>query len=286
MAIKHILAPVSGDREAPHVALCALKLAEELQAHVTATNIPFSPTAAVIPEATISPGVYSELQRTMDEFNTQRSAKARRFFDNAVALTKTAIVDTPVCARASTTWVDLTTLDNASIAGLSRLSDLVIMDKPADACPVADMSAFEDALFDAKRPVLLLPKGTQEIDCNNVAIAWNGSSEAAQAAKSVLDLITPGARVTIIQVGDIREGRMSSEALVDYLGWHCHAAVVRKVADKPKGTTDILLNEAKAAGAGVLVVGAYSHSRTRELFLGGVTRRLLSSANLPLLMAH
>jgi nucleotide-binding universal stress UspA family protein len=284
MAIKHILAPVSGDRESPHVALCALKLAEELQAHVTATNIPFSTTTAVIPEAAISPGIYSQLRETMDELNTQRSARARRFFDNAVALTKTAIVDKPVCARASATWVDLDALNNASIAALSRLSDLVVMDKPADT--VSDMDAFEDTLFDAKRPVLLLPAGTQEINCDNIAIAWNGSNEAAQAVKSALDLIAPGARITIIQVGEVREGRMSAEALADYLGWHCHAPIMRKLADKPKETTEILLNEAKAAGARMLVVGAYSHSRTRELFLGGVTRWLLSRADLPLLMAH
>ena len=104
MAIKHILAPVSGDRDAAHVALYALKLAEELKAHVTATNIPLSTTTSLIPEAAISPGVYAELRKAVDEANAQRTARARRFFDNAVALTKTPIVDTPICARASTAW--------------------------------------------------------------------------------------------------------------------------------------------------------------------------------------
>lgn len=286
MAIKHILAPVSGDRDAAHVALCALKLAEELKAHVTATNIPLSTTPALIPEAAISPAVYAELRKTLDDANVQRSARARRFFDNAVALTKTPIADTPVCARASTTWVDLSALDDSRIATLAQMADLLVVDRPGDAKAFVEMETFEDGVFSAKRPVLMVPSNTKEIVCDNIAVAWNGSREAAEAVRCAMDLVSPGVKITIIQVGEIRGAHISADTLTDYLGWHCHAPILRKVTDKPKATADVLLAEAKAAGAQLLVAGAYSHSRTRELLLGGVTRQFLARADLPLLMAH
>ena len=182
--------------------------------------------------------------------------------------------------------MDLATLDDSRIATLAQMMDLLVIDMPGDTNAFAEIDAFEDGVFGAKRPVLLVPPGTKEVACDNIAVAWNGSREAAEAVKCAMDIVTPGAKIFIIQVGEIRNAHISADSLMDYLGWHCHAPVLRKVTDKPKATADVLLSEAKAAGAQLLVAGAYSHSRTRELLLGGVTRRLLVHADLPILMAH
>jgi nucleotide-binding universal stress UspA family protein len=286
MPVKHILAPVSGDHESQHVFMSALNLAEELDAHVTATNIPIPASAYVIPEMAVSLAAYGGLQKTFDDVNVRRAARARQDFDRAVAVTKTAIVDTPVCARASTTWIDAARLPNGAVETLGRCADLVAVALPGDDSSFAEMEIFEDAIFGAACSALVVPNGIHRIARDNFAVAWNGSTEAVAAVKCMLSLAKPDAKITVIQVGDLRRGRIPAETLMDYLGWHCLAPTLRKVADQPHATTEVLIQEAKAASADLLVVGAYSRSRTREMLWGGVTRRLLTGSDLPLLMAH
>ena len=92
--------------------------------------------------------------------------------------------------------------------------------------------------------------------------------------------------VDIIQVGDIPVGNATSEALVNYLGWHGILAKIRKVEDKTKSTGKIIVTEAKAVSASFLVLGAYTHSPLRELILGGVTQTMISTGTIPMIMAH
>ena len=286
MPIKHILAPLTGDREAYHVPLCALKLADELKAHVTAASIPLPTASYVLPEAGIAPGAYAGLLSSLENVNAGRSAKARQLFDRAVAETKLAIVDTPVCAHGSTHWVDGTKLADSTIFALSRLVDLVVIDTPDPKGGTSEVEIFEDAIFTARRPVLIVPKGTSQILRKNAAVAWNGSAEAIASVKQALDLLEPGAKITIIQVGEVERGGAAAEELADYLGWHCFEPVIRRVSDKPSGTANIIMTEAKGVGASLLIMGAYTHGRMREMFLGGVTREFLASTDLPLFMAH
>lgn len=286
MAIKHILAPVTGDRSSNHVPLCALRIAEDLNAHVTAMNVPLPVSTYVVPDAIIPPTAYAELRKTLDDVNARRTTQARQDFDSAVAVTKTRIVDTPICNHASTSWVDAAKLDDGTVSSLGRCADLIVIDRPGAGNNFAEMALFESAVFGARRPTLVLPPGAAKLARDNVAIAWNGSAEAMEAVKCALDLVAPGAKITIIQVGDISPGRITADTLMEYLGWHCAAPVLRKISDGVHAPSDILLGEAKAAGAAFLIVGAYSHSRTREMLLGGVTRQFLTGADMPLFMAH
>ena len=121
---------------------------------------------------------------------------------------------------------------------------------------------------------------------SKVVVAWNGSAEAARAVEHVIGLFTPNTKVTVLQIGDIRTGRLPAERLVDYLGWHCFETELRRVPDQPHNTSGIILDEAKRAQAGCIIMGAYTHSRTREMLLGGVTDFLLRHSPYPLLMAH
>jgi nucleotide-binding universal stress UspA family protein len=285
MPIKQILVPATGGADTAHVPLCAMNLAKPFAAHVVVSYADAAPEAYVTPvDVPVAPIFYSQLHEAVGKMRAELRQKARAHFDAAVAATKLPIVDKPTCAQASAVWMDGADVENAPIAALGPLADLIVIHKPGERAD--DWLLLEDALFVARRPVLVLPNNHAEVDCRRVVVAWNGSNEAAAAAQRAVDLMLPGAKVTIVQVGEVKGGGRGAEYLGDYLGWHCLETAYRRSADEGGGTGRVLHYEAKNAGAGLIVMGAYGHSRLREMVLGGVTRYMLEHATIPLLLVH
>ena len=87
-------------------------------------------------------------------------------------------------------------------------------------------------------------------------------------------------------VGNGPEPAPSADELARALAWHGISAQVRRIEQGSRRVRDILLSEATAMAADLLVIGAYSHSRLRQVVFGGVTEHMLDHAELPVLMAH
>jgi nucleotide-binding universal stress UspA family protein len=290
MTIKHIVVPITGNRDAHHLPLAALRLADTLNAHVSVTSTWMPQNLYLAPEIGLLPISYSALRESLAEIEAARHRLARQFFDQAVATTKTPIADTPVantsmCARASTAWVDSAELERGATLTLGRLADLVVMDQPGQPDSFPEMQIFEDTVLRLHRPALIIPPSVSQVGRARAVIAWNGSTEAAKAVSAAVDLLAPGAVLTIVQAGVLRDGAPSAEDLATYLGWHCFETRVHCLP----ATHDIaalLLAEAKTADADMVIMGAYTHSQTREMIFGGVTAHMLAHADLPVLMAH
>ncbi len=287
MPVRHILAPVTGEAEGAHVPLCALHLAQRLSAHVTA-GFSDSTTSFLAPpiDMAMAPGGYDVFYSALSAFRQEKRAQARAFFDTAVAATKVPIVSKPMCTQASTAWLDGDSPDRGPISTYGSLADLIVVNLPGERSGRVDWAVVESALFGARRPALVLPAGRTEVDFLRPVIAWNGSVEAANAVRGALDLFEPRSKIGILQIGRLREGFLPADRLVDDLGWHCLSAELHQVEDSPRRTGDIILREAKLLGASILVMGAYTHNRAREMILGGVTNHVLRHANIPLLLAH
>ncbi|TAL03253.1 MAG: universal stress protein [Rhodospirillaceae bacterium] len=286
MTIKHILVPLTGAGHENHVPLCALRVAQRLNAHVMAMDTVGDPEVYIDPAGVgMSPAYYGEIQEALDKAQAQKRARARKAFDEAVAITKVPIVDKPTCGGPSTYWITGSKNENATVAAMGRLTDLVVVNRPGANDGFAERESLEDAVFAAHRPALVVPHGITEIS-KDAAIAWNGSPEAANAVERALELLEPGSKITIIQVGEIQSGGTPVSELVDYLGWHCFQSEVCQIADQPKATARLILHAAKKAGVGLLIMGAYTHSRLREMILGGVTDQMLKTTDIPVLMVH
>jgi nucleotide-binding universal stress UspA family protein len=124
---------------------------------------------------------------------------------------------------------------------------------------------------------------------DNVLVAWNGSREAGRAVQEALPLMSASSVVTILLVDPEEDADIDlAEDLVAHLGRHgLHART--QVIRHDLGTiavSDTILTQVAELDADLLVMGAYSHSRFREIILGGVTRDVLRDMNLPVLMAH
>jgi nucleotide-binding universal stress UspA family protein len=285
MTIKHILLPLTGDPTGEAAAVCGLTLAKKIGAHVTAGYEDEMGPTYLTPDFMGAAGIASEFYEEVEKARHNRQRKARTFFDRAVRETCLPIVSAPICKQGSTMWLDEDGND-APVASFGALTDLVVFEAPGKRISPGAWNIVDDALFGARRPTLVVPPKAKSVDMSTVLIAWNGSSEAANAVEHALDLLPADAKIFVLQVGELKPGRMSAERLIEYLGWHCYRAEFLQVPDQEHKTSEIIVDAARRVGAGLLIVGAYTHSRMRELMLGGVTDFMLREAPLPLLMAH
>jgi nucleotide-binding universal stress UspA family protein len=136
-------------------------------------------------------------------------------------------------------------------------------------------------------PVILVPDGCpKERGAHTIALAWNGSIEAARAVKSALPLLLLAKKVIVLD-GEIQENevRRTTLPLNAWLVRHGVTADWETLAftDAP---APAILQRALDHDADLLVMGAWSHSRAHEVILGGVTRHVLQHTRIPLLLSH
>ncbi|MHB1206309.1 MAG: universal stress protein, partial [Rhodospirillaceae bacterium] len=229
--------------------------------------------------------MFDEFYGSLQKAREQKRHAARRHFDEAVAQTKTPIATRPLCAQATTEWLDGVAGDGDPVGAIGPLADLAVINAPGNR-RTGDWKVVEDVVFGVGRPALIVPPGCTDVSFKRPLIAWNGSAQAANAMRGALDLFENDGPITVLQVGGLRPGGISAERAADSLGWHCFEAACRCVPDAPHQTGAIILEQAKALSSTVIVLGAYGHSRTRELIFGGVTDYLLRHSTIPLLFAH
>jgi nucleotide-binding universal stress UspA family protein len=178
------------------------------------------------------------------------------------------------------------------VARHGRYADLTIVGQAdPDATQPAAGPLIEQALFTSGRPLLIVPyAGHYGTVGRKVLIGWNASREAARAVNDALPLMAQAEAVTVLSVnpdqvsGEHREAPGADIAL--HLARHGIKAEVQHTVAAEVGAGDILLNSAAELSADLMVIGAYGHSRFREMVLGGVTRTLLQQMTLPILMSH
>jgi nucleotide-binding universal stress UspA family protein len=149
----------------------------------------------------------------------------------------------------------------------------------------------EDVVLSCSRPVLVAPYAGRRPDRlgENVLIAWNGSREASRAVQEALPLMNASSVVTVLLVDPEEVADIDvAEDLVAHLGRHGLRAKTQVIRHDlaTLAVSDAILTQVSELDADLLVMGAYSHSRFREIILGGVTRDILRDMNLPVLMAH
>ncbi|MCR6732721.1 MAG: universal stress protein [Afipia sp.] len=167
-------------------------------------------------------------------------------------------------------------------------SDLVIVSGPRSGELPREWSA-ESLLLATGVPFLLLPERWTGATAEHVVVAWNASREARRAIADALPLLVEARSVTILVVDPQKNSRHGEEPGADvalYLSRHGAKVAVERVESNGEPVADVILGFAKRHNNDLIVVGAYSHSRTTEMIFGGVTRRLLRDATIPLLIAH
>ncbi len=171
------------------------------------------------------------------------------------------------------------------VAARGRLADLVIV---AGATAEADdgySPALEAAIFETGGPLIMVPESVSGTQGRRIAIAWDGTLGAARSAAAALPLLRRAEKVVVMTADMEKTGAKPSE-LADFLAEHGIAAETWAFLPKDGPLGELILSEAEEAGADMLAMGAYGHSRLREMVLGGVTRSIIARARIPVFMAH
>jgi nucleotide-binding universal stress UspA family protein len=272
-AMKRILVPVDQSETMPAVLETARLLAGMFGSCVEGVALRPAFADIVAPDpivaVTIPPADWNEADFTRS---------VRQLFD-AFAL---QIPAGPDAARFR--WRGGAPIDDAALGSLGRVHDATVLGRPGSRG--ARMTAIESALFDSGRPVLMAPPTAPATLGETVLIHWNASTETARCMLFAMPILKRARRVSLIAVeGAISPGPSIKEA-VGYLEANGVAASDKTVTVRNQRPGEAILAEAAAVGADLLIKGAYTQSRLRQMIFGGATSHILSAAELPVFFAH
>jgi len=187
----------------------------------------------------------------------------------------------------SSAWLDNAPEGDHFVGSHGRVFDAIVLGKPGRDPKGPRMATLEAGLFESGRPVLIAPPTPQPQMGTNVLIAWNCSTEQARVTAFAMPILKRASRVVVLTV----EGGAAVPGPTG--GQLCRYLQLNEVPAKPltvgldgRLTGEVILAHAKALGCDLLIKGAYTQSRLRQMIFGGTTRYILSNAELPVLMAH
>lgn len=175
---------------------------------------------------------------------------------------------------------------DAFVGSYGRLFDLIVLGRPGRAPHHPRMAPLEAALFETGHPVLIAPAASPSEIGRNVLVAWNGSTEQARTTAFAMPLLREAERVTVLSVeGGMTPGPPGAE-VARHLRMNGVPATDVTVTPGQRTTGEAILEHARSLGCDLVVKGAYTQSRLRQMIFGGATRHILAHATVPVLMAH
>lgn len=174
------------------------------------------------------------------------------------------------------------------VANRGRAYDLVVLSAAQpDGGSGIEADFAERVVMVAGRPVLVLPReGVDGLTLREVIVGWDGGREAARAVFDAMPLLRAAERVRLVGIDVVPRGTEPGADIAQTLAHHGVKTEITHVPSDGMSAGDALLRAARDFGAGLLVMGAYSHSRFSEVIFGGATRHVFRNLNLPVLLSH
>ncbi|WP_054007441.1 universal stress protein [Cypionkella psychrotolerans] len=168
----------------------------------------------------------------------------------------------------------------------ARYYDLSVLPWSGDSIAAQDMT--QAVVFGSGRPTIVVPPSAREETLHHLAVAWDGSRVAARALWDAVALLPEGGRITVLTVQDekLLAGQGIAQSLALSLRKRGFAAEVHEIAMGSRTIGETLQEAALDAGASLLAMGGFGHSRIRDFILGGATKGVFSDLRLPVLMSH
>lgn len=291
MNIKTILVPVSG--AISYAALeIAISTARKFGAHLDLLHVKPDPRNMIpyVGEG-MSGALIEEVMTAAERDASERATDARSIFEEFVSRREIRLADgsgpTAVGEHGVTaSWYEDSGREDEAVALAGRLADLVVVNRPLKQAEVPTATLFEAALFESGQPLLVAPPNPVTDFGRRIVIGWNGSPEAARAVTAGIPFLTRAEKVSVLAIEGWGEGPRSAAGVARRLVWHGIEADVTVVTEVSGTVGEQVLIETGRRDADMIVMGAYTQSRLRQMILGGVTRHVLSTASVPLVMAH
>ncbi len=285
--MRTVLVPFHDDDGAEAALEAALRVAERFGGYLEGLLVMeqmhlFARTMSGRPVA-IQPELVSELSH---EWRAEADKVRRRF---VAAIGRHGLSVTALTAPGngpSAGWAEMEGTESEVVAEYGRLFDLIVIGRTSrDAVPNWEKTC-EAALFETGRPVVITPHAVPVRFCDTAVIAWNRSTETARTVGLGMPLLARASQVVVLSVEGWEFPGPSGEELAAHLVRNGINASARTVQTDGRTNGRTILEEATALGADLLVKGAYTHTRFRQMIFGGATREIMEGAAIPVLMAH
>ena len=280
------LLTVIGDGTATPVLETALLAARKFDGRIIGLNA-LTTEYAVVFGGEMGFSVSSEVDRTLEREGQERRDQARALFDNFMTRNNVSVTSAAAAPTqgVSAEWREESGRQNAVVGSLGRVFDLIVVERPAKLASLAE-ATLEDALFESGRPVLMAPPRAPATIGERIVIAWNGSTETARTVAMSMPYLALARTVQVLSVEGAMQPGPSGDDLAAALRLRGIAATSRTVAASNRQAGEVFLTEARAVECDLLVKGAYTQSRLRQMIFGGATRHIIMEAEIPVILAH
>lgn len=280
---KHILVPATGTEADSAVFATALQVAGLAGAHLEFLHVKTDVTQMLTMMGTGGFGAASMVQDVLEQTRAEVEAAKQKAWDHFNAFCAAASISKdPAASGGITAALAVETGSSADwLVEYGRIADLTVVGRKMG------FEAMEAVLMDSGHPLLITPAKAPPALPGTVVIAWKDTQEAARAVAAAMPFIEKATRVVILSVSESAAAQAAScERLRKSLRRRNPATEFRHLPRDGQPSVEVLLAEAAKLNASLLVMGGYSHSRLRQAVFGGVTKRVLSGADLAVLMAH
>ena len=278
--MKNILVPVEQHVLFQSVVDTAVLLARRFESYIEGFAI--GPDIPDVVPVDVVIGVPSILdQKTRQEMATG----ARRQFETAMqahGIPRQA----PGGPGPSFGWAEAELKGDSFVGSYGRVFDVTVVGRPSSHTDHPRMVTLESALFESGRPILVAPPTPPATMGDTVVIAWNGSTETTRAMAFAGPLLRRAKRVIVTSAESGTVPGPTGDQVARYLRNCGIEAETMNVPGSGRGAGEAFLANAASVGCDLLIKGAYTQSRLRQMIFGGATSHILSAATLPVFMAH
>jgi nucleotide-binding universal stress UspA family protein len=184
-------------------------------------------------------------------------------------------------------WLENAPEGDAFVGSHGRVFDVIVMYRSDRNATDLHNQAINSGLFESGRPILLAPPSPPSQIATNVLIAWNRSTEQARATALAMPLLQKADQITVLTVvGGTEVAGPSAEQFTQYLRRNRIGAELKKAELAGRSTGETILATAQSLGCDLLIKGAYTQSRLRQMIFGGATQHVLENAMIPVLLAN
>lgn len=292
MGYRRLLLPLTGTSAGEAALATALDVARVWNAHLHCLHVRVDARdVAPLAGEGLSGAMIEEMMAATERESGERAGRVRQLFERFAATHGDLVLasDPNTALKTPGVTISFETISGREedvVAQQSRLFDMAVVPHPEAGEDVSSSDALHAVLFDSGRPVLIAPRVAPKTIGTRVAVAWNGSAESAAAVAAALPWLHRAQAVRILCSDDYQRRGPGAEGIRAYLRWHGIEAEVVPFKPATREVGAGLLGAARDFGADLMCQGAYSHSRLRQLILGGVTRHVLENADLPVLMCR
>jgi|SRR5208282_3186652 len=282
--MKTILVPTEHNAAMASALDAALLLAQKFSSFIE--GFPLRPAVADMVAMDPDAGLTMVAVKENDAEMVRQAEDVFRSFMERHGVKQRAEDGAPGPAAPSWAWLASAPSGHDFVGSHGRVFDVIVLARPGEEWQSPSMVTLESALFESGRPVLIAPPDSPRSLATNVLIAWNRSTEQARTTAFAMPLLRLAERITILTVEGSTVAGPSGVEMARSLKMNGIAAEPITLTAGKRSAGEVILAKAAELGCDLIVKGAYTQSRLRQMIFGGATRHILAHAKLPVLMAH